>query len=302
MAVMIRAVTGVRVLVFVLLMSPASAATAIDSSPEGFAALVADVSGGGAVTRAGKQPHTVGLYDALEPGVEIVVPSDVRITLVFASGRRVEVSGPAKARVARDGVSSSSGNIRDLPWLPRLPRVPAIASSDSGKVAAIRLRASAIPWLYPSVGATTRADETTLEFARAAGAGPYKVQVDDRDGVSVFKAETDVSQVSVPAGVLKSASLYYWTVRASGPGGGSAQASFRTLSAGDERARERFKAAIEETNDARALGVLAELDRRLGLIAEARKELQAAVRAAPEDAALRSALARLEAQINRGKT
>ena len=59
-------------------------------------------------------------------------------------------------------------------------------------------------------------------------------------------------------------------------------------------ARAVLEESLEAGGDASSLALLAEIDRSLGLLVEAREKFRAAVARAPGDVALRQALDRLE--------
>jgi len=163
---------------------------------------------------------------------------------------------------------------------------------------AIRIRAERIAGLYPRGGAATLAGATTLRFEPVAGGGKYQVEVQDRQGSVVFSTETTVPVVN-PGRVLEPGVRYDWTVRTLERVGpvATGQADFVTLTAEEARKREALRKAVEAAGDGATLALLAEVDRRLGLLIEARDELQVAVRESPGDSALAEALATLERHL-----
>jgi hypothetical protein len=155
--------------------------------------------------------------------------------------------------------------------------------------------------MYPAGEARVRADAVTLSFSPIEGGASYGVAVEAVDGSRVFEQQTNVSPVPIPIGILKPATPYYWTVRTVDSAGASArgQAAFATLSIQDAQAREAVRASLEAEGEARSLGLLAQIDRRLGLLDESRADLRRAVNKSPDDPALREALAQLEQQMAR---
>jgi hypothetical protein len=103
----------------------------------------------------------------------------------------------------------------------------------------------------------------------------------------------------VPAGTLKPGTTYFWRVETLDRFGAAArgEAGFSTVGADTQRSRDALAAAIGTSESPRALGLLAEIDRRIGLLRESRDGFRAAVARAPEDKALREALARIEQQF-----
>ena len=76
-----------------------------------------------------------------------------------------------------------------------------------------------------------------------------------------------------------------------------AVAEFVTLEEKPARARATLKASLDAAGDAPSLALLAEIDRGLGLLAEARDGFRAALARAPGDSGLREALEALERQL-----
>jgi hypothetical protein len=143
------------------------------------------------------------------------------------------------------------------------------------------------------------ADATVLRFAPVADASRYGVVLEAADGTALFDTETRSSSVSVPPGVLQPGARYYWRVRTLDRIGqvATSTAAFVTLDAENARARAMLDAALRDGADASSLALLAEIDRTLGLLEEALARFQAAVARAPENVAIRQALARLERQL-----
>jgi hypothetical protein len=275
-------------------------AECLTAPEDAFAAIVSDLVGTASATGLSGPSRAIRVYDTVASGTEIDVRADSRVTIVFASGSRFQLVGPVKARVTRTAVVTGAG-VRRLTPLPPLPRIAPIGKADrtAGRVAAIRVRAPGIGGLYPSANARARPEAIVLSFLPVEGAASYAVDVTADDGSRVFGVETNASEVPVPAGVLKPGRTYHWTVRTKGAFGAAAQgeAELNTLSSEHARARERLRASLESAGDARSLGFLAEIDRRLGLLMEARDELRRAVSSAPSDPSLREALARVDHEI-----
>jgi hypothetical protein len=110
---------------------------------------------------------------------------------------------------------------------------------------------------------------------------------------------TQSPAVTISPGVLKPGSKYYWRVRTLDRSGQVARGSaeFLTLAADIAAARATLERSLGAVGDISSLALLAEIDRSLGLLVEAREKFRAAVADAPEDAALRHALDRVEQQL-----
>jgi hypothetical protein len=163
----------------------------------------------------------------------------------------------------------------------------------------VRIRGATIAHLYPDSRATTLADSTVLRFTPIPGADSYTVDVETESGRMVFHGETQSATVSIPPRTLQPATKYFWRVRALDRSGQTARgaAEFATLSEETARARAALEASLEASADAASLALLAEIDRTLGLLVEAREKFRAAVARAPGDIALRQALDRLDEQL-----
>jgi hypothetical protein len=228
--------------------------------------------------------------------------------VVFASGRRFRLGQHAYVKLLDDGVDEmrpngklapdQPGMVEALNSLPALPLVLSI-SADAHPVAgaaAVRIRGRAITALSPAPGTRTIAEETTLQFAPDTGASRYRVTIEDAEGKTVFADETGTPSVRVAGGTLEPGRPYYWTVRTmdavSIPARGSA--AFETVTAEQTRQRAALRASVLAAAEPRTLAWLAEIDRRLGLLAEARAGLREALTKAPDDGAIRAALDRLK--------
>ena len=115
----------------------------------------------------------------------------------------------------------------------------------------------------------------------------------------IFAAETIASNVSIPAGLLRSGLHYHWTVRTIERVGPVAkgEAGFITLPADRAEAREALRKAVEKEGDGASLALLADIDQSLGMLLEARDGLRAALRDSPGDTALAEELATVEGQL-----
>ena len=246
-----------------------------------------------------KEKNPIRLFQWLPEGAQVEVAPSGSLSLAFSSGARSELHGGTLVRLASSGPEVTKGTVRALERVPSLPRLFAIADAQAGvRAGAIRLRLGpdqGIHGLYPHAGATTLPDATVLRFRPVARA-IYRVELEDADGHMVFEEKTAVAAVAVPAGILKPGGSYYWrvstleTVRPALRSG----SEFATLSEEGLRERAELRSTLEARVDAPSLALLGEIDRRLGLLVEARDALRAALEKAPEDVALRRALATLE--------
>jgi len=187
-----------------------------------------------------------------------------------------------------------------------MPTLAAVSVSRAGaRSGAIRVRQGSdlhFRTLYPNEDSLTLPDSTVLRFAPIEGASRYRVELEDESGKTVFDAETQLLAVAVPAGILRSGSHYYWKVRTIERTGPSVhgESEFGTLGEEDIHRRTAVRAALEKSGDVESLALMAEIDRRLELLVEAREGFQAALAKAPENPALQKALAEVNAQLASG--
>jgi hypothetical protein len=227
----------------------------------------------------------VRLFDWLLPGTRLEVGPDGRLDIAFRNGRRYHLEAGAEVTLGAEDLTASAGPVAALPSLPPLPRLAAIRPDDPAgrRVGAVRLRGERMAGLYPQ-DAAIPPGETTLQFDAVPTALRYLVTIEDPTGRPVFQAESESSTVPVPRGVLLPGTTYSWHVRTVDAAGWPFEgvASFATL---DEQAVGEWRAlkdAVERTNDLPSLVLLAEVERGLGLRAEARETLRLALEMSPD--------------------
>ena len=240
------------------------------------------------------------LFDRLPAGAIVEVGPGSRLALAFVNGLRYQLDERSSATLGPSDLSIRSGPVRPLPSVPPLPRLLPIAEEDDPglRAGAVRIRGERITGLYPHGGAAALVGETVLRFRPVAGARGYRIEIRDRQGRTVFQTETESAPVKVPAGTLRPGLDYQWVVRTLDRPGAIArgEAKIVTLSQHAAQAREEARKVLEAEGPD-SLPLLAEIDRSLGLLLEARKELQTALLEKPGDPALRRALAEIEARL-----
>jgi CHAT domain-containing protein/Tfp pilus assembly protein PilF len=264
-------------------------------------ALVYWLQGEATLTVPSEERRPLRLFDRLPAGTIVEVGPDSRLTLAFANGRRYELGERSRATLGPANLSLRSGPVRPLRPVPPLPRLLPIAEEEQPglRAGAVRIRAERITGLYPRRGAATLADATSLHFEPVDGAGKYQVEVHDRQGNVIFEAETVTSTVNISAGFLQPGVPYHWTVRTIERVGPVAkgEAGFVALPRKTAEAREALRRSLEKAGDGASLALLAEVDRSLGMLFEARDGLRAAVERLPGDVALAEELAVIEEQL-----
>ncbi len=283
-----------------LLFCDVSAEGARDSAEP--VALVYWLRGEATLTVPSEERRPLRLFDRLPAGATVEAGPGSRLALAFANGRRYELGERSRATLGPENLSLRSGPVRSLPPVPPLPRLLPIAEEERPGLhaGAVRIRAERIAGLYPHRGASALADASSLHFEPVEGAGKYGIEVHDRQGNVIFAAETTASSMNIPAGLLRPGVRYDWTVRTIERVGPviKGEAGFVTLPRQTAEAREALRKAVEASGDGASLALLAEVDRSLGMLLEARDELRGALRNSPGDAMLAAELAELERRLS----
>lgn len=268
-------------------------------------AVVCALAGQPMVVPPAEERRALGLFDWLPEGAVIEATADSKLTLALRNGRRYELSGSARAAVGVEELTSVSGNVRSLAPLPPWPQIAGIRADEKPgrRAGAVRIRGEQIPIRYPGDGFSVLADRAVLEFRVVDGAHRYRVEIQNEAGKAIFQVETQAAKVHVSPGVLQRGSSYYWTVRSLDRQGAVArgESSFSTLSTEAEEARETLLASVEKAGDAASFALMAEIDRGLGLLGEARDGLRTALQKSPAEPQLAEALAALERRLVAGE-
>jgi len=275
------------------------AATAAAADGDDAVALIASSTGVLSVAEPGRPPRPATTLDWLRDGAVVECPSGAKATLALAGGRRYELPPSTRIRVHGDGIEPLAGQPRELATSAPLPKLASLApdSRPGVRAGALRVRGRTLRDLNPREDGLTLAGATTLSFTALPGVGEYHVEIEDDRGETVFHATTPASQIRVSAGVLQPGRRYRWSVRGSSADGlARGEAEFRTLDAEAAARRERFRASLAG-DDASSAALLAEVDRALGLLTQARDGFALALERAPTDAALKRALDDVEARL-----
>lgn len=265
-------------------------------------AVVAELSGTATarVSGSNEKSPVYGL-DWLAEGTTVEIGKDSKAILILLNGRRWELGEGAKATLSADAALRATGNARELVALPAIPKPAAVALESAPTSGAGRIRgAGAVTNLYPRKNSVALAEKLTLKFAPVATATSYRVTLEDDSGNRILDTTTESTTVPVADGTTEWGSHYSWHVRAFVSSTVIAQggSEFSTLSAEEALRREEFAKAVGvKSNDPAALALLADVDLRLGLTAEACEEFSAALQKKPDDAALRRALEAAQASL-----
>ena len=291
------------ILSLALLLSPfVSVSSSEKDTPPEMVAVVSSLSGNASVvTPPEKATRAVHLFDWLPAGSVITVDRNSRLTLAYANGSRYEMEGKSKATLSVERPKILSGAVHPLEPVPPIPLLASISASSQlgARSGAIRMRGDRperISNLYPRLETTALPDSTVLRFSPIPEVPRYRILLEDEAGNTIFKIETQSAQVPVPAGVLTPGARYYWEVWSMGTIGPAVrgESEFVTLSPDEIKLRTAFKAKLENKGDAESLALLAEVDRYLGLLIEARDEFRAALAKSPSNSTIRQILEKLE--------
>jgi hypothetical protein len=105
--------------------------------------------------------------------------------------------------------------------------------------------------------------------------------------------------MAVPRGVLLPGAHYSWTAAAVEPDKKQAprKSEFTTLAAESIQQRQVFRAHLEKAGEFESVALLAEIDRRLGLLLEARDQFRIALGKSPRNPVLRQLVGDLDRQL-----
>jgi hypothetical protein len=261
-------------------------------------AIIYQVSGEALRVAPGRSP--LHLFDRLPAETTLELAPGSRLAIAFVTGKRYEISGPARATLGKGDLAATSAGVRSLPPVPPLPRLAAIAADDRPglKAGAVRIRAERITGLYPRRGAVTLAGETVLQFQPVTGAREYRVEVQDGQGRTVFRTDAGSPPVKVPTGTLRPGHRYSWMVRTLDRPGAVARGEADLVTLGQDAARVREEARkVLAAEGPGSLPLLAEIDQSLGLLLEAREDLRTALDHEPAGPALREAFAQIAMRL-----
>jgi hypothetical protein len=249
--------------------------------------------------RSGSERREVRLFDWLSAESSLETAPGARLILAFSDGSRYELGERTTVTLGKDGLASQKGSVTRLESVPVMPQIASIAddSKRGSRLGGIRLRTfrRTISGLYPNEGEAVLADTAILEFNSLEGVKRYGIEVEDEQGDGVFSAETEMTRVPVPPGLLEPGTGYYWQVRTldrERPPAVS-YAAFVTVAADQARLRESFKAQVERSQDAANILLLAEMEITLGLRREACATLREALKRFPGNAEIENAISRI---------
>jgi len=273
---------------------PTTEAISVVSSVSGSATLIAPTNRKGPVSR----------FDWLPTGAVLATDAGSSVTLIFADGSRYEIGEKSRITVTPGGPKPMGNSIHRLEGVPPIPRLAALADGQhlGARSGAIRVRQGSgerVQNLYPNVASVSIPDHTSLRFSPVKGASRYRVEVEDDSGKTILDLQTELTTVLVPPTILRPGSSYYWKVRTVERVGPSVhgESEFDTLSQEDLQRRAALQAVLQQQGDASSLATLADVDRRLGLWAEAREGFLAVLVKTPDDAAIVKALSDVNAEL-----
>lgn len=260
-------------------------------------AIVYSLSGEASITTTGGASRPVRLLDHLPSGTTVTVGPSSRLAMAFMNGFRYELGERSRVTLGPKDLTALTGPVRAISRLPPLPCLLPIAAKDrpGPRAGAVRIRGERIRGLIPQDGETVLAEAIALHFQPVVGAKEYRIEVQDVQGRIAFRSVIESPPVKVPAGRLRAGVGYLWTVQTVDRPGAVArgEAEFVVLDEVAAETREEARAMlVGEGPD--SLPLLAEIDRSLGLLLEAREDLETALVNKPGDPAIREALAEID--------
>jgi len=260
-------ITTLRALAGGLLLLAVSIAAAGPREP---VAILYQVSGEAHRIASGHSLEPLRLFDRLPVKTVLDLPPGSRVVLAFVSGKRYELSGPARATLGLGDLAARSGGVKALAPAPPLPRLEPIAASDhpgSAAGAVFLIRAETISGLHPDLGEARLASAVRLRFDPVPAAPKYRVRILDRNGKELWSIDTQDTEVSVPPTVLAPGETYPWTVEALDRPGAvvKGEAILITLDAARAHARDELRRWVQSSGAADDLRLLEGVDRALGL-------------------------------------
>jgi len=281
----------------------AMAATAQERTTEAVS-VVTSVTGSAILVAPTDRKGPVSRFDWLPASAVLETDPGSSVTLIFADGSRYEIGEKSRITVTMGGPKPLGNAVHRLETIPPIPRLAALADGQhlGSRSGAIRVRQGSgirVQSLYPNAASVSIPDNTSLHFAPVEGASRYRVELEDETGKTILDVQTELTTLAVPHGILRPGSAYYWKVRTVERVGPSVhgESEFATLSQEDMQRRAALQAALLQQGDASSLATLADVDRRLGLWAEAREGFLAALAKAPNDAAIAKALSEVNARL-----
>lgn len=279
------------------LSSIAGAAVADKSKP---IAIIYSLAGKASVATSDAPRRPLRLFDRLPAGATLEVGPDSHLALAFASGLRYKLGAHSRVKLGTKDLARREGTVRPLSPVPPLLTLFPISESDrpGARHAAVRIRSERIMGLYPRHGMAVLADEAVLHFQPVEGARGYRIEVQDNQGGIVYRIDIESPPLKLPVGMLRTGFRYQWTVSTLDRPIAIArgEADLVTLSKDAAKAREKAREILEsDTPD--SLPLLAEIDRSLGLLLEAREELREALDQKPGDPGLQQALDKIETRL-----
>lgn len=281
-----RLTRSVAASLFALVAGRAAAAPPADP-----AAVVYVVTGEAVAATPGRSAKPLRLFDWLAAGTTVSIVSG-SVAIAFVDGSRFELSARARAVVESSGLRTRRGEVRRLAPVSPFPRLSGVTSDLRGsRPGAIVVRANEMTGLRPEPGQVCRAAGVEFSFDAVPGASLYRVEASDAAGSIVFRTDVAVTHAVVPRGVLDPGGEFTWCVRTLDLKGATAtgEAWFSTLDALDESRLDALREGAERTGDAADWTLLAAVELRRGLRADARRSA-ARVRAVGKDPAAVRAL------------
>lgn len=254
-------------------------------------AIVARVTGEARVDQPSER--RLRLFDRLNAGETIRTAAGAEVVVVFRSGARVRIASSSHARIDAAGARRIEGAVEPMSPVSPVPLVAPVSGAGT-TITAVRIRAGGLTVVQPTNDTATLADQTVLEVEPVAS-DDYEMEIEGPDASIAFRVRGRHTRVAVPPGVLRPGLGYRWRVVAHLATGfeSTGEGRFHTIGEQETRERARLRETLS-TTDAGHLGLLAEVDRTLGLLDEALAGFRAAREAGASDDVIAERIAELE--------
>jgi hypothetical protein len=233
---------------------------------------------GKAYSEEGSTRQEIALFTRVNAGTKVYTEKDTKLTLVYFSGERFELSGQVTAMIDKMEPQAIHGSIKRLEPVPAVIKLLPVKKGElkTTKAAAVRLRAAgddscAVKRFNPPDQSHVLADATTISFEPIPDVQTYGVVIEDVEGKVIHSARASEPSVAVPTGLLVPGTTYYWRISTLNDHecSGQGEASFVTLKKEDADTRSALKLQVSKNPmDLSLLLLLTELDSRFDLAAQ----------------------------------
>lgn len=264
------------------------------------AGVLASVRGSATLTYSDGHTAKAQVFDWLRPNTTVETATGGSVLVVLIDGGRYELGERSRARLEKGALRTVAGDVRHLPEVTEIPKLAAIADRlPTARGGVVRVRGPKLQHCYPAANVSILPGQSVFSFEPVAEATTYVLEIENDEGVVIHRAQSSGGPVTIPAEILKPGAIYYWEIRGLAPGAEGPQcgAEFSVLPLEDETRRAALRTVVQNMGDADSLALLGEVDRRLGLLREAREEFAAALRQSSTPETIRSVIMQIDVRM-----